>query len=602
MTRVRLADFVAQWLSEHGITDIFSVSGGGIMFLCDAIGKSQKINYFSTRHEQGSAIAAEAYSRVKGLGACLVTTGPGATNAITGVACAWYDSIPMIVISGQQKRELIADYTKYRNLGPQEANIIPMVTPITKYAKTIMNPESIKRELDKALYLATSGRPGPVWIDIPLDIQDSIIEDEKLDSFRLPKTINKNQDLAKYLTKVIDLLKDAERPVLILGNGVRLSGAEVVLKDLLAILRIPVLLPFGGLDLLPENSPYMAGKFGPGGQRRGNFVLQNSDLVLSIGASLNVASIGFNYASVAPKAKKIMVNIDPNELTKPTLKVDLGIEADAKYFIEQMLRRITKIKFNFDPRWMTIVNKWKKSYPSITDEFYQDKKHVNSYVFYEKLSEYTRSGDIIVTGIGLDACGLYQAYKVKSAQRAFVNKNFGPMGWGLPAAIGAQVAEPTKRIVLVTGDGGLLLNAQELGTIDAYRLPIKIFVFNNNGYESIRSTQKRFFEGRFVGADPSGGVTNPDFKFLAKSYRMMYRTIRNNGELSRIANYLKLKGPVLVEVNIAFAQERVPKASSYKRADGKLESRPLEDMAPFLPEGEIYKIMHTFVVKGTKNL
>lgn len=594
MAKKRLADFVVDWLTERGINDIFLVSGGGIMFLCDAVRKNKKMNYISTRHEQGASIAAEAYSRIKGMGACLVTTGPGATNAITGVACAWYDSIPMIIISGQQKRELIADYTKYRNLGPQEANIIPMITPITKYTKTIMEPESIKYELEKAYFLAKTGRPGPVWIDIPLDVQDTTIETDKLRSFTPPKVSSKAKDLEVKLVKAIKMLKTAKRPVLILGNGVRLSGATRLLPQLLEQLQAPVILPFGALDLLPEESPYLAGKFGPGGQRRGNFVLQNSDLVLSIGASLNVASIGFNYQSVAPKAQKIMVNIDSNELTKRTLKIDLGITEDAKEFIERFIKASKKVKFEFDPKWIPTVKKWRQQYPSVTKEFYQDKKHVNSYVFFDQLSDYLKNGETLVTGIALDAAGMYQAYRVNKGQRAFVNKNFGPMGWGLPAAIGAAVANAGKKVVLVTGDGSLLLNAQELGTVDAYRLPIKIFVFNNDGYESIRSTQNRFFEGKLMGADPTGGVKNPDFNLLAKAYKLEYRLIKTNKELSKIKEILKLAGPVLCEVKIAFKQERAPKASSFKRADGTLESRPLEDMAPFLPREEIESIMQTF--------
>lgn len=593
MTKVRLADFVVEWLVEKGIGDIFLVSGGGIMFLCDAVGKNKQINYVSTRHEQGGTIAAEAYSRIKGMGVSLVTTGPGATNAITGVACAWYDSIPLLIISGEQKRALIADYSKYRNLGPQEVNIIPMVTPITKYAKIIMNPLKIKYELEKAYYLAKSGRPGPVWVDIPLDVQDAIIDTRRLEKFTLPKP-TKSPGLIGKVSKVVKLLRKAKRPVLVLGNGVRLSNAVSLINPVLKQLQIPVILPFGALDLVAENNPYMGGKFGPGGQRRGNFALQNADLVLSIGASLNIASIGFNYESVAPKATKIMVNIDQNELSKPTIKVDMGIEADARDFMEELLSQSKRIKFEFDESWPKVISEWKKKYPSIINEFYQDKKHVNSYVFFDRLSDFTKEGEVIVTGIALDACGLYQAYRVGKNQRAFVNKNFGPMGWGLPAAIGACVANKQKRVILVTGDGSLMLNAQELATVDSYRMPIKIFVFNNNGYESIRSTQNKFFEGRLVGADQTGGITNPDYQKLASAYHMQFRRIRTNKELGRIGGILKIKGPVICELNIAYSQERIPKASSSKSSDGTLVSRPLEDMAPFLPREEIEEIMNKF--------
>ena len=594
MAKMRLADYVIQFLAEKRIDKLFTVSGGGIMFLIDAVGKNKKIKYISTNHEQGATIAAEAYARINGFGACLVTTGPGATNALTGLACAWYDSIPMMVISGQQKRELIADYTKYRNLGPQETNIIPMVEPLTKYAKTIMNPNKIRYELEKAYYLAKNGRPGPVWIDIPLDLQALEIETGKLVGFKPPKEKVKSLKLKSHVKKVIKLLEKSKRPVLILGNGVRLSGAEKMVSELLNTVKVPVILPFGSLDLVPENSPFLAGKFGPGGQRRGNFILQNSDLVLSIGASLNVASIGFNYQSVAPDAKKIMVNIDKNEMSKPTLQVDLKIQADAKDFIQELLKQTKSKRFEYDARWLVTMKKWKKDYPSVTSDMYLDKKHVNSYVFFNTLSDCLKSNDTLVTGIALDACGLYQAFKVKKDQRAFVNKNFGPMGWGLPAAIGASQTGRKGKVVLVTGDGSLNLNIQELGTVDAYRLPIKIFVFNNGGYESIRSTQNKFFKGRLVGSSEQTGVKNPDYKQLAKAYNLKYITINNNKQLAKISNILELDGPVLCEVNIAFEQARVPKASSFRNKDGKLESRPLEDMAPFLLRKELAEIMNTF--------
>lgn len=589
-----LSDYVIDFLRKKGIDDIFLVSGGGIMFLMDSVGR--KMRYISNHHEQACTIGAEAYARVRNdVGACLVTTGPGATNAITGVACAWFDSIPLIILSGQQRRELIADYTKVRNIGPQEANIIPMVTPITKYTKTILRSETIRYELEKAYYIATTGRPGPVWLDFPLDVQGEEVEVSKLRGFTPKKKKEDNRRLRKSVAHVIELLKKAKRPILILGNGIRLAKGEVILRKFLDKVSIPIILPFNGLDLIAEKNPLLVGKFGPGGQRRGNFALQNSDLVLSVGASLNVASIGFNYMAVAPKAKKIMVNVDRGELTKKTLAVDFPIQADAKDFLEEFLKQVKKHTLKISSKWLGACSAWKKRYPSVTEDFYKDKKHVNSYVFFDKLSDRLDKEDVLVTGIGLDTVSMYQAFRVKEGQRAFVNKNFGPMGWCLPAAVGACFGHKKKRTILVTGDGSLQVNIQELETIKYYRLPIKIFVFNNGGYESIRATQSNFFNGRFVGSDEGSGVSNPNFKLLAATYGFTYEKITNNEQIEKtLKKTLTVKGAVLCEVNIDYSQKRIPKASSFRRPDGKLESRPLEDMAPFLPREEISENMHLF--------
>jgi len=594
---VRLSDYVINCLVEKGIKDIFLVSGGGIMYLLDSIGNNKKIKYYTNYHEQAAATSAESYARMKNhISACLVTTGPGSTNAITGVAAAWVDSIPMIIISGQVKREIIADYSKSRQLGPQEINIIDIVKPITKYAVTIMKPEDIRYQLEKAIYLATSGRQGPVWINIPLDVQSSTINDNDLIGFDYIKDTKLPDALKKDVEKALKMLKNSRRPLIIGGNGVRLSGAQKLLASYMAEYKIPIVTDENGLDLINEDNPLYMGRYGPKGQRRANFTLQNSDLVLAIGASLNITSTGFDYKHFAPNAKIIMVNIDKSELDKFTLKIDLPINLDAKEFLNELLRQSKGVKFNFSDKWKSACKKWKEKYNIINPLHYlKGKKYVNSYVFASELSELLDSRDTVVTGMGLDVVSIIQSFKVKKRQRVYVNKNFGQMGWCLPAAIGACIANGCRRTILVTGDGSLQFNIQELATIAHYKLPVKIFVFNNLGYKSIRDTQNNLFKGRLVGADISTGVSNPDFSKLAQAYNLSYEYIKNNNEIrSRVKKVINKEGPVLCEVNIAYNQPRVPRSSTFQRPDGTLESRPLEDLFPFLPREEIWENMHLF--------
>lgn len=594
---IKLSDYVVEFLAQKGINDVFLVSGGGIMHLLDSVGKNKNIHYISNHHEQASATCAESYSRLTGrIGACIVTTGPGGTNAITGVAGAFLDSIPMLVISGQVKTEVIANYKKLRQLGPQEINIIDIVKPITKYAVTILNPDEIRYELEKSLYTALNGRPGPVWINIPLDIQSSEIDEKKLKSFTPSR--DKKSDISKQLAQALSMLKNSKRPIIIAGNGIRLSGANELLRKLIRQMQIPILLPFGGMDLISEDEHFFVAKFGPGGQRRGNFALQNADLILSIGASLNIASIGFEYKTFAPNTRKIIINIDREELNKKTLPVkknDLLINSDARHFLKEFLKETENVKSNFDPKWNKVLNSWKKKYPNITSSFFEDKNHVNSYVFFDVLSDLLKRNDVLTTGIGLDASSMYQSFKLKTGQRTYVNKNLGQMGWGLPGAIGACVGNGRKQTVCVTGDGDIQVNIHELGVISKNKLPIKIFVFSNGLYESIRYTQNNLFEGRLVGSDMTSGVSSPDFKLLAKAYGISYKYIGTNDQLkTRMKKVLNMKGPTLCEVKLSYYQKRAPKVSSYADENGVLHSKPLEDMAPFLPEKEIYENMHLF--------
>ena len=583
-----LSDFVIDFLVKNGLKDIFLVSGGGIMYLLDSIARNKKINYISNYHEQASAISAEGYSRVTAKpGVCLVTTGPGSTNAVTGVAGAWVESIPMVVISGQVKRETIADYTKLRQLGVQEINIIDIVKKITKYSKEVIDPNLIAYELERAFFEATDGRPGPVWLSIPLDVQNTVINEKNLKHFKPLSVKQKNASLIKQVKETVELMKKSRRPLLAVGFGIRLAQGEKLLYKLMDKLRIPVVHNINSVDLVNEDHPLNIGLFGPHGHRRANFAVQNCDFLLTIGSGLDINETGFNFKDFARKAKKIGINIDKAELEKANVMLDLPIVADAGEFMGSLLKEIKGEKFNFSKKWFEVCLYWKDKYPTIIKEYFRDKEHVNSYVFMDVLSDITNPTDVLTTGIGQDVVAFYQAFKIKKGQRAFANKHFGGMGWCLPLTIGACVGNKKSRTVCVTGDGSIQFNIQELNTIDYYRLPIKIFVFSNKGYKSIRDTQNNLFEGRLVGADETSGVQNPNFKKISEGYNLKYGYIKNNEELKKkISEALEFKGPTLYEVNIAFDQPRIPKSVTYRNKDGQLKSRPLEDLWPLLSREE----------------
>lgn len=592
---VKLSDYVIDFLIQKGISDIFMLTGGGIIHLVESVGNNKDMRYFCNYNEQAATYCAEGYARLKNhISAALVTTGPGSTNALSGVASAWVDSVPMMVISGQVKRELIADYSKVRQIGEQEVNIIEMAKPITKYAKTITEPEMIRYELEKAFYEAISGRHGPVWINIPLDVQGILVDEKGLRSFtpESPSKLKDNSQLKVQVSRIIDMLRKAKRPIVLCGYGIRLAKAEKLLKQILEKIRIPVVLSFNGIDLIPEDHVLLVGKPGIIGQRRANFAIQNSDCILSIGSRLNIKIVSYNYKAFAPKAKKIVVDIDKGELNKPTVSPDLAIQADAKDFLEEFLSQINEINLILPQDWLDACENWKRRYPSIVKEFFEDEEHVNTYVFYDRLSDLLTDQDVVVSGNALAALCLYQAFKVKERQRVFTNNGYGAMGCGLPASIGACIANNGKRTICVTGDGSIQMNIQELQLIRYHNLPIKIFVFNNAGYTSIRLTQNTFFNGHYVGSDESSGISNPDFKKIADAYGLGYERISTNDELEdKISKVLSMDGPVFCELNISPTQGLNPKATSYKREDGSFESRPLEDMFPFLPREELMENM-----------
>jgi acetolactate synthase-1/2/3 large subunit len=510
---------------------------------------------------------------------------------------AWYDSIPMIVICGQVRRNIIADYSKVRQIGPQEGNNLAMVKPVTKYANVVLDANMIKYELELAYHQAVSGRPGPVWLDIPLDIQDSQVDESQLPSYQpeVDEKLSQGTQLTNDVKNALEMIKNAKRPLLLCGNGIHLSKSEELLKKLIAKLNIPVVLPDAAKDLIAEDHPLYMGIFGTAGQRRANFAVQNSDCILSLGAGLCIKKVGFNYKGFAPNAKKIIVDIDEGQLFHQVLTPDLPIQADVRFFMEEMLEQLNTVTVESPAKWLEACTHWKDRYPLIVDEYYTDKDFVNSYVFIDKLSDLLSNTDALVAGNGLDTVSYLQVFKVKEGQRTYTSINWGAMGWDLPLAVGTCIGNGKKRTICVTGDGSLQWNVQELLTIKNYNLPVKIFLFNNRGYSSIRATQKTFYNGRFVGSDESSGVSNPNFEYLAKAYGLEYVNIQNNDGIKQgIQQTLKLDGPVLCEVNISPEQGITPKASSFVREDGTIESRPLEDMFPFLPREEIWENMHLF--------
>lgn len=589
---MKLSDYVVSFLENLRVKNIFILAGGGAMHLVDSVGRSKSIRYICNHHEQAATIAAEAYARLtNNIGVALVTSGPGGTNTITGVIGAWLDSIPILVISGQVKIETtIINNTKLRQLGDQEINIIDIVKPITKYAVMVTNKNEIKYHLQKAIYLAKSGRPGPVWVDIPLDIQGAHIEKKSLKEYDYTNDVKK--DLDSKINAVINLLKKSKRPVIIAGNGIRLSKAVEEFRILMEKLKIPVIATFVGYDIVPSTNPYYFGRYGSMGQRAGNFTVQNSDLVLAIGSRLNIRAISYNYKAFAREAMKIVVDIDPAELEKPTLKIDVPIWQDAKRFIVDLLKGIENHNIGYKDNWLKKCLEYKTKYPNITPEREDVKKFVDSYYFFKKLSNLTKDGTIFAFGNGTACVSSYQSFDVKPNQRVIVNSGCASMGYGLPAAIGACFGNNKKSIICVTGDGSIQLNIQELQTIVHYKLPIKIFVLYNQGYISIRNTQKIFFNGFFVGSNKESGVSCPDMIKIAKAYGISTLTIKNHEELEyKIKEALSYPEAILCDVNINPEEKMYPKLSSEKKEDGTIVSKPLEDMYPFLDRDEFKRNM-----------
>lgn len=592
---VRLSDYVMERIAQEGVQHIFMVSGGGGMYLIDSLGRRDDMHYVCNHHEQAAVMSAEGYQRVSGnLGVALVTTGPAGTNAITGVLCAWNDSIPLIVLSGQSNSRFLIGETGLRQRGVHEANITKIVETVTKYAITVTDEQMIRYHLDKAIHLARSGRPGPVWVDIPIDIQSKMIDPETMPAFA------PENDAAPASAKiadseidtVINWLKSATRPIIIAGHGIRLANYQEQFLEFAERVNIPVVTTKNALDLINDDHRLLAGRIGINGQRAGNFAVQNADLIIALGTRLAFPTVGYAPEYFAREARKVAIDIDANQLAHATIKIDLPIISDVGAFIRQLEAAFTTEMCNRYPLWVEQCQRWREKYPAVLPEWKQQDKYVNSYHFFEVLSEEMADGDILITDQGATFFCSTVAFKTKKGQRVFTNGGFSPMGYGLPAAIGACFARGNRRVVCAHGDGGLEMNIQELQTVVHYDLPLKLFVFNNQGYLSIKHTQTAYFDGFFVGSDPSSGVSCPDMLKIAMAYGIPSFRISNHTSMrEQIRDALTSKGPVLVDVVLDPMQPFLPKVASERKADGRMVSKPLEDMYPFLDREEFKKQM-----------
>ncbi len=592
---VKVSDYIFQHLVEkHGIKHCFLVTGGGAMHLNDSVGHTKGLTYICNHHEQASAIAAEGYYRTCGqLCVTNVTTGPGGTNAVTGVLGQYLDSIPAIYISGQIKTSTYKHtypYLKLRQLGDQEADIVSIVSPITKYAKTIYNPADIKYELDKAVAIALEGRPGPVWLDIPLDVQGAMVDETKFKEFGPNELIDpvKYPLVDEQICQLIDRIKAAKSPVIYVGNGVRLAKRETEFIQLVEKLNIPVVVAISGSDLIWHDHPLYFGKPGICGDRIGNIMVQNSDLLVVLGTRLSIRQVGYAYDLLAPKAYKVMVDIDIAEMQKPTLRIDMPIHANLSYFIDKMLATLGNEKNLPDnKKWIAWGRNIANKIPSLFDDNPDADGYANSYKFADELFKQLQDGDVCVTGNGTAYTCTYQAMQVNKGVRVFANQGCAAMGYDLPAAIGAITANNNGRTVLVTGDGSLQMNIQELQTLLTYKLPLKIFVLENEGYLAIKTTQKAFFGGKFTGSNPASGVVCPDLEKIAGAYGIAYTGCRENGQALRdtIAQVLDYNGPIICEIHMHPEQTLFPKSASFMdKKTGKMSSAPLEKMAPFMDD------------------
>ena len=588
----RVADFIADFIADQGVEHVFMLAGGGAMHLNDGLACSTCLQAVPCHHEQAAAIAAEAYGRVHpcGIGVVMVTSGPGATNAITAVAGAWIESIPMLIISGQVKRADLLRGRPLRQMGVQEVEIVPMVKDITKYVKTLEEPTEIEAECRKAIKLAKEGRGGPVWLDIPLDVQGAPFPEQKpLDE----NTLALNEDVTDLDAVAVDImnrLKNAERPLLLVGHGVRLDGAQTEVVRFINDLQIPSVFTWNAMDMLEHEHPCYIGRPGVVALRAPNFAVQNCDLLLSIGSRLDNIITAYNPKGFAREAKKIVVDVDPNELDKLEMDLDLRITANAKRILTA-LNNLQGKKLECDS-WRNRCQSWKERYRVNDGEQHPTHGELSHYHFFDVLSDFIPPGVVFSTcssGLALEV--FYMVFRNRKGQRIFLTSGFGAMGYGLPAAIGASFANGRKPMFAVDGEGGLQLNLQELATIRAYQLPICLFVINNGGYCSIRNTQTNYFSKRFVGVGPESGLYLPELKKLAETYGLGYCLIEGAGEVDKQIQSAVKQGPCLVEVKVKNDEILKPKASAVPRGDGTITSMPLEDMSPLLELEQLRKEM-----------
>lgn len=587
---IKLSDYVFRFLENKGVRHAFMLPGGGAMHLDDSIGKSN-IEYTVCLHEQAASIAAEAYGQHTNMpGLVLVTSGPGATNAITGVAAGWIDSTPMFIISGQSKRSDLVGNKGVRQIGSQEVQIVPMVKPITKYAVQILEPTEIKFHLEKAWYEATTGRPGPVWLDIPLDVQAVMLDDNELKGYVTENS--HTYSITKEIQQIITLIKSSKKPLILVGNGVKLANGTELLYQVLEKIKVPVETTWKTIDMFGEDELLYVGHPGIMGDRGANLILQEADLILSIGCRLDTSVTAFNDKNFGKCAKKVIIDIDENEINRMDIDKEIAIACDAKEFLHEFLLQITSSnveymndsKKNEWEKWLKYCKGLRAEYPVVTAEHENIKNFVSAYYFIEKLCKLLNSDDVIVPESSGGAGEItYQAFKLKKGQKMRNAAGLGSMGFGLPYAIGSCIANNYKRTILINGDGAFQLNIQELETMHRLGLPIKIFIWNNNGYASIRAMQQNNFEGHFVASERNSGLTIPSISDVANAYGFATCKINNHEELDRLLPKLLMDNtPLLCEVMVLPEETVSPRVKALVGENGKMISGPLENMWPYL--------------------
>ncbi|MBQ9580235.1 MAG: thiamine pyrophosphate-binding protein [Lachnospiraceae bacterium] len=581
--KMRVADYIAKFLVDNGCTQVFSVVGGGAMYLNDAFGNTKELKCTYTHHEQAAALAAVGHARITGESACVcVTTGPGGTNALTGVLCAYQDNIPMLIVSGQVRLNTTVESTglNLRQFGEQEYTIIPSVRPMTKLAVMIEKPEDIRYYLEKAYKTANSGRRGPCWIDVPLDIQGAEVEVDELIGYT---EYDEEPRMVNNLERAVSMLEKAKRPVILAGSGLRTSGMLATFKELAKKWGIPVIGATSIVDYYPNNAEGYYGMFGVFGGRAGNFIVQNADVILSLGCRLSFKQIGFNYENFAPDVKKIVVDVDINELNKSTMQIDLPIHADLKDVLNAKELRDLK-PTSMEPKWIEYCNMLKKRFPVYLEKF-ADSEEVNPYEFIHQLQKFSDNGRIIVVGNSVACVSVLQCGINEEGQRLFGNVNCGTMGYDIPAAVGAAIAAK-REVLCITGDGSMQMNIQELQTIVHNKIPVKVIVFNNGGYQAIMQTQTNFFK-RLSGCNYDSGISMPDLKKIAEAYGLPYVKIEKNAEIAdKLKELSKIEGPAICELVQDIKQGIEPRTKSMTKDDGTLFSPPIDNLFPFLTEEE----------------
>lgn len=596
---IRVADYVFRTLADRAVRHVFVVTGGGAMHLNDALGRERRLKYICTHHEQAAAMAAESYARLTGrLGVVNVTTGPGGINALNGVFGAWTDSIPMLVVSGQVKRQTCMafnDVPGLRQLGDQEVDIVRMVEGISKSAEIVRQPETIRFHLEKALHLSMSGRPGPCWLDIPVDVQSARVNEEELKGYTPPEREGglTGHDLQAACREILIRLARAKRPVIYAGSGIRTSGAYATFLELVARLGVPVVTAWNSNDLIPDDHPECAGRAGSVGDRAGNFAVQNADVLLILGCRLNIRLVSYNWENFARHADKIWVDIDAAELRKPTVRPDFPVHADLRAVLPLLLQMSVSCDRNRHDEWRAWCQERRRRFPVVQPEYWANTVNVNPYCFIERLFERLSEDEVVVTGDGTACVTAFQAGRVRRGTRMYHNSGAASMGYDVPAAIGAALALGGKqRVICIAGDGSIMMNLQELQTIATHQLPVKIFVLNNRGYHSIRQTQQGFFPGNVVGCGEDSGLGFPEWGRVASAFNMPFQRCAAHAELDAgIAATLAAPGAAVCEVVLDLRQPFAPKLSSRTLPDGRIVTSPLEDMAPFLTREELRENM-----------